>query len=309
MLIKCNGFAGSLDRFGGHNQDSQTLGEPKLLLGQHRFTPLYGLSSRSLWHQGGSGQMILWPDCRYWVFKARPKQSYHLVQTCCVDLPTLHTHVMTDTCCWSGADVLRLADVAYPHDDGKICQLSQSNDAVDAYSPSWCIMQAGCTSCRPVETHTMFAGLTNCSILRAWCPQMLFDAVLTSLVESVKTIAEVLQSIQATSSDTFDNIFAPSISELSQHNSLMTNICRQAYSAEDRPRQDQLWCMVLGRYLDRNMITASYIYKRRWPVTYAVSPRILHEAEMLCLPSMGCSLNHTLHLIVCPWCRQTCTWK
>lgn len=209
-----------------------------------------------------------------------------LVQMCW-DLQMLHTHMMMERFASCHKVTMLLMHTAL-HDVS--CKLAA-------------------TSCRPVETHTMFAGLTNCSILRAWCPQMLFDAVLTSLVESVKTIAEVLQSIQATSSDTFDNIFAPSISELSQHNSLMTNICRQAYSAEDRPRQDQLWCMVLGRYLDRNMITASYIYKRRWPVTYAVSPRILHEAEMLCLPSMGCSLNHTLHLIVCPWCRQTCTWK
>ena len=86
-------------------------------------------------------------------------------------------------------------------------------------------------------------------------------------------------------SDAFDNIFAPPISDLSQHTNLVTKTCTTAYNAEDHPK-DQLWCMVLGRYLEKHLIKASRIYKRRWPVSYAVSPRFLLEVEMLCLYSI-----------------------
>ncbi|KAL0024210.1 hypothetical protein WJX77_008312 [Trebouxia sp. C0004] len=92
--------------------------------------------------------------------------------------------------------------------------------------------------------------------------------VLGSLVESVKTIVEMLTRIQDTASDAFDNIFAPTISDLSQHTNLVTKTCTTAYNAEDHPK-DQLWCMVLGRYLQKHLIKASHIYKRRWPVSYA----------------------------------------
>ncbi|DBA85351.1 TPA: hypothetical protein ACH3X2_006032 [Trebouxia sp. C0005] len=94
-------------------------------------------------------------------------------------------------------------------------------------------------------------------------------SVLNSLVDSVKTIAEMVLRIQATTSETFDNIFAPNISELSQRTNLVTKTCTTAYNAENRPK-DQLWCMVLGRYLEEDLVKASHIYKRRWPVTYAV---------------------------------------
>lgn len=88
----------------------------------------------------------------------------------------------------------------------------------------------------------------------------------------VKTIAAMLSRIQATTSETFDNIFEPNISELSQHTNLVTKICTTACNSEDRPK-DQLWCMVLGQYLEANLIKASRIYKRKWPATYAVSPK------------------------------------
>ena len=93
-------------------------------------------------------------------------------------------------------------------------------------------------------------------------------------MDSVKTIAEMVLRIQATSSETFDNIFAPNISEISQRTNLVTKMCTTAYNPEDRPK-DQLWCMVLGRYLEENLIKAAHIYKRRWPVAYAVSPKYL----------------------------------
>ena len=108
-------------------------------------------------------------------------------------------------------------------------------------------------------------------------------------MDSVKTIAEMLLRIQATTSETFDNIFAPDVSELSQRTNLVTKVCITAYNAENRPK-DQLWCMVLGRYLEENLIKASHIYKCRWPVTYAVSPKFLLAVEMLCLRLMGCLL-------------------
>ncbi|KAL0026982.1 hypothetical protein WJX79_005762 [Trebouxia sp. C0005] len=95
-------------------------------------------------------------------------------------------------------------------------------------------------------------------------------SVLNSLVDSVKTIAEMVLRIQATTSETFDNIFAPNISELSQRTNLVTKTCTTAYNAENRPK-DQLWCMVLGRYLEEDLVKASHIYKRRWPVTYAAN--------------------------------------
>ena len=112
--------------------------------------------------------------------------------------------------------------------------------------------------------------------------------MLGSLVDSVKTIVEMLTRIQDTASDAFDNIFAPTISDLSQHTNLVTKTCITAYNAEDHPK-DQLWCMVLGRYLNKHLIKASHIYKRRWPVSYAVSLRFLLEVEMLCpIPSAFC---------------------
>ena len=115
------------------------------------------------------------------------------------------------------------------------------------------------------------------------------NAVLSSLVDSVKTIVEMLTRIQDTASDAFDNIFAPTISDLSQDTNLVTKTCTTAYNAEDRPK-DQLWCMVLGQYLGKHLIKASHIYKRRWPVSYAVSPSLLLEVEMLCLHSIRCCL-------------------
>ena len=89
----------------------------------------------------------------------------------------------------------------------------------------------------------------------------------------------MLTRVQDTASDVFDNIFAPTISDLSQHTNLVTETCTTAYKAEDRP-EDQLWCMVLGQYLEENQIKASHIYKRTWPVSYAVSPRFLLVDEM-----------------------------
>ena len=75
------------------------------------------------------------------------------------------------------------------------------------------------------------------------------NAVLGSLVDLVKRIVEMLTRIQDTVSDAFDNIFAPTISDLSQHTNLVTKSCTMAYSAENHSK-DQLWCMVLGRYLE-----------------------------------------------------------
>ena len=110
------------------------------------------------------------------------------------------------------------------------------------------------------------------------------------MVDSQRVMVEMLLRIQATTSETFDNMFAPNISESSQRTNLVTKICTTAYNAENRPN-NQLWCMVLGRYLEENLIQASRIYKRRWPVTYAVSPFfLLFLAEMLCPRLMGCLL-------------------
>ena len=133
-------------------------------------------------------------------------------------------------------------------------------------------MQVGRNFAGPVKLTFIFAA----SVYVAFCiPCVLtngVNAVMNSLVDSVKAIAEVLKHIQATTSETFDNIFAPSISDLSQRSNAVTNICTTVYNAENRPK-DQLWCMVLGRYLQKDLIKASHIYKRSWPVTYAVSPK------------------------------------
>ena len=112
--------------------------------------------------------------------------------------------------------------------------------------------------------------------------------MLGSLVDSVKTIVEMLTRIQDTASDAFDNIFAPTISDLSQHTNLVTKTCTTAYNAEDHPK-DQLWCMVLGRYLEKDLIKASHIYKRRWPVSYAVSPDFCLKLRCYAIiPSASC---------------------
>ena len=61
-------------------------------------------------------------------------------------------------------------------------------------------------------------------------------------------IRQQLARIEAATLNTFHHMFAPSISDLSQRSKLVKRICTTTYNANDRPA-GQLWCMVLGRYL------------------------------------------------------------
>lgn len=54
--------------------------------------------------------------------------------------------------------------------------------------------------------------------------------------------------------------------------------------------------MVLGRYLEDNLIKASHIYKHRWPVTYAVCPK--YSLRCYALFWWGSCRDFILHMIV-----------
>ena len=88
--------------------------------------------------------------------------------------------------------------------------------------------------------------------------------------ENMVDMRQQLARIEAATLNTFHHMFAPSISDLSQRSKLAKRICTTTYNADDRPA-GQLWCMVLGRYLQDDMIKASHIYKRNWPAQTAVS--------------------------------------
>ncbi|DBA85217.1 TPA: hypothetical protein ACH3X2_005922 [Trebouxia sp. C0005] len=66
--------------------------------------------------------------------------------------------------------------------------------------------------------------------------------------EKMIDIRQQLARIEAATLNTFHHMFAPSISDLSQRSKLVKRICTTTYNANDRPA-GQLWCMVLGRYL------------------------------------------------------------
>ena len=92
-----------------------------------------------------------------------------------------------------------------------------------------------------------------------------------TVIAMLKVIITMLNNHHTEVSEAFDNMFAPTISELSQRSHQVTKVCTEAYNPVDRPSPDQLWCMVLGRYLDKSLIKSCHIYKRKWPAVYAVS--------------------------------------
>ena len=94
----------------------------------------------------------------------------------------------------------------------------------------------------------------------------------TGSVESMTAIQQQLAGIEATSLNTFHHMFAPSTSDLSQRSTLLKRLCTTTYNANSRPN-GKLWCMVLGQYLNDDLIRACHIYKRSWPARCAVSPK------------------------------------
>ncbi len=95
-------------------------------------------------------------------------------------------------------------------------------------------------------------------------------------------LRQQLARIEAATLNTFHHMFAPSISDLSQGSKLAKRICTTTYNADDRTA-GQLWCMVLGRYLQDDMIKASHIYKRDWPVQTAVRSQFALFTALLLL--------------------------
>lgn len=91
--------------------------------------------------------------------------------------------------------------------------------------------------------------------------------------ENIVDMRQQLARIEAATLNTFHHMFAPSISDLSQCSKLAKRICTTTYNADDRPA-GQLWCMVLGRYLQDDMIKASHIYKRDWPAQTAAQLKL-----------------------------------
>lgn len=95
-------------------------------------------------------------------------------------------------------------------------------------------------------------------------------------------LRQQLARIEAATLNTFHHMFAPSISDLSQRSKLAKRICTTTYNVDDRPA-GQLWCMVLGRYLQDDMVKASHIYKRDWPAQTAVSSQLALSIAVLLL--------------------------
>ena len=110
-----------------------------------------------------------------------------------------------------------------------------------------------------------------------------------------------LTRIEAATLNTFHHMFAPSISDLSQRSKLAKRICTTTYNADDRPA-GQLWCMVLGRYLQDDMIKASHIYKQDWPAQTAVSSQfalsiaLLLQLLFVCCYDTSCIVQALLKL-------------
>jgi len=104
----------------------------------------------------------------------------------------------------------------------------------------------------------------------------------TGLGALLQLFGDQLTRIEQTSLNTFHQMFAPSISDMSQRSNLTTKACTDAYNPKGCPAE-KLWCMVLGRYLDSSLIAAAHIYRRRWPVITAVS---------CCSHDMSCSQSN-----------------
>ena len=107
-----------------------------------------------------------------------------------------------------------------------------------------------------------------------------------------------LARIEAATLNTFHHMFAPSISDLSQPSKLAKRICTTTYNANDRPA-GQLWCTVLGRYLQDDMIKASHIYKRDWPAQTAVTLSfacLLLQLLSVCCHDTSCIVQALLKL-------------
>lgn len=83
-------------------------------------------------------------------------------------------------------------------------------------------------------------------------------------------VSKQLARVEQGNAAMFYHMFAPSISDMTQCSREIQPSCVIAYNAEERLPKT-LWCMVLGQYLDTQLIKAAHIYKRSWPVSTAVS--------------------------------------
>ena len=83
-------------------------------------------------------------------------------------------------------------------------------------------------------------------------------------------IRKQLTRVEQGNAAMFYHMFAPTISDMTQRSREIQRNCVTAYNAEERAPKT-LWCMVLGRYLDTQLIKAAHIYKRSWPASTAVS--------------------------------------
>ena len=115
-------------------------------------------------------------------------------------------------------------------------------------------------------------------------------------------ICQPLARIEAATLNTFHHMFAPSISDLSQRSQLAKRVCTTTYNADDRPA-GQLWCMVLGRYLQVDMIKARHNYKQDWPAQTAVSSQfalsiafLLLQLLFVCCHDTSCIVQALLKL-------------
>ncbi len=129
------------------------------------------------------------------------------------------------------------------------------------------------------------------------------------IVSGQEIVRKQLTRVEQGNAAMFYHMFAPSISDMTQRSREIQQNCMKAYNAEERAPKT-LWCMVLGQYLDTQLIKAAHIYKRSWPASIAVSWNGI-VATSCHLQFM--SLGHVFDFLVrfkrvaqrlCPHCRH-----
>ncbi len=91
-----------------------------------------------------------------------------------------------------------------------------------------------------------------------------------TVVQMFKLLRKQLTRVEQGNRSMFYHMFAPTISDMTKRSREIQKNCVKAFNAEGRAPKT-LWCMVLGQYLDTQLIKAAHIFKRSWPASIAVS--------------------------------------
>lgn len=121
------------------------------------------------------------------------------------------------------------------------------------------------------------------------------------IVSGQEVTRKQLTRVEQGNAAMFYHMFAPSISDMTQRSREIQQNCVKAYNAEQRAPKI-LWCMVLGQYLDTQLIKAAHIYKPSWPASIAAQLQLDVDSPANSV-SMQKHIEHALdrfQLIVIP---------